>query len=48
MRAAATAVGRTAALMAETKVRLWTVGDANWRPKGERRALEKVRDAMII
>ena len=32
---------------AATKVRRWTAGEANWRPRGARRALEKLREAMV-
>jgi hypothetical protein len=45
-RGAETAVARTAA-MADTKVRRWTAGDANWRANGLRRALEKVLELML-
>ena len=33
-------------LMAEVKLRLWTAGEASWRPNGERRAFEKLREAI--
>ena len=35
------------ALAAATKVRCWTRGAANWRAIGDRRVLEKVREAIL-
>jgi hypothetical protein len=42
-----TTVALAAPEVAATKVRLWTAGEANWRAKGERRALEKDLDAIF-
>lgn len=47
MREAATAEARTTPAAA-TKVRLCTAGDANWRANGERRALEKLREDIVM
>src|SRR5262245_54583424 len=44
---AATGEARTRPAAA-TKVRLCTAGDANWRANGERRALLKPRDAIVM
>jgi len=42
-----TAVARRAPT-ADTNVRVCTAGDANWRPNGLRRALEKVLEAILM
>lgn len=49
---AATAAGRAVrpartALAAAMKVRCWTRGVASWRAIGDRRVLEKVREAIL-
>jgi len=34
--------------MAATKVRRCMAGEANWRPNGLRKALEKLLEAMVV